>query len=290
MWTDDTQLTLAIANSLIERGDIDLDDIAKKHVEAMMSTTIGWGRSTKNSVQRIKDGAHWSVSGEKGGAGNGVAMKIAPIGAYLFARYLKMQEQYAGPEFAEKWMEFYEDVYSKVTSISLMTHRTRLGIASGLAQVEATFAGLMGEKKDRFPGFFINGALTGSVLGEARFILAGEEKDELSERMEEIKTGQLYRYMSIPQLAEKFGGGTCYAYNSVPFSYAAFLTDPRSIDTLYDVASAGGDTDSNASIVGGLLGAFNGTKIFPQHLIDGLWRKDEIMKTAEEFCNKFFRD
>lgn len=62
-----------------------------------------------------------------------------------------------------------------------------------------------------------------------------------------------------------------------------FLRKPHSIEALYDVISAGGDTDTNGSMVGALLGALNGPNIFPDHLIEGLDQEKEIMLVANRF-------
>ena len=91
---------------------------------------------------------------------------------------------------------------------------------------------------------------------------------------------------SIDVTAEKFGKLSCYCYDSVPGSHAFFLQNPRSIHSLYNVVNAGGDTDSTGSMVGSLLGAYNGVSIFPQKLIDGLDKKDEIIALAEKLCDK----
>src|SRR3990172_11810807 len=87
-WTDDTQLSLAVAESLIANGKIDMDDLAARHVAALPTAKqFGWGRSTRKSVTRLSQGVHWSESGKSNepnqGMGNGVAMKVAPIGAWL---------------------------------------------------------------------------------------------------------------------------------------------------------------------------------------------------------------
>ncbi|MBI2633668.1 MAG: ADP-ribosylglycohydrolase family protein [Parcubacteria group bacterium] len=53
------------------------------------------------------------------------------------------------------------------------------------------------------------------------------------------------------------------------------------------MVNAGGDTDTNGSIVGSLLGALKGVSVFPKHLIDGLWQKEKILDTANRFCDTF---
>ena len=39
---------------------------------------------------------------------------------------------------------------------------------------------------------------------------------------------------------KEFGGGTCYVYDSLPFTYMFFVKN-QGMDALYDCASAGGN-------------------------------------------------
>ncbi|MFM9597288.1 ADP-ribosylglycohydrolase family protein, partial [Streptomyces scabiei] len=70
--------------------------------------------------------------------------------------------------------------------------------------------------------------------------------------------------------------GSCYCYDSVPFTYMFFTRSPMTLETLFETVSAGGDADSNGSMVGNLLGALHGSSIFPQHLIDGLKDREKL--------------
>lgn len=270
-WTDDTQLTVAIAESLIEKGTIDLDDVAAQHIKAMKECDIGWGKSTKESIQRIKDGIHWKESGNPDGAGNGVAMKVAPIGAYLVAKL--------SPAF-KSWV-LDEKEKRVITALAFMTHQNRMAISSAFAQIFAITSCL--EKENFSTDDFFRRVVVGCVIGEGQV-----ESDKLLERIKLIQK-IMHKGVALTddQIIKTFDQGTCYVYDSLPFSYAFFLRNPYSIETLYDVISAGGDTDTNGSMVGALLGALNGIQIFPQHLIDRLWRKDEIVEISNRFCNRF---
>jgi ADP-ribosylglycohydrolase len=73
----------------------------------------------------------------------------------------------------------------------------------------------------------------------------------------------------------------------LPFTYAFLVRNPGNIEELYECASAGGDTDSNASMLGALQGALHGTSFFPKALVDGLDRKNEIIKLADSFSERF---
>ena len=70
--------------------------------------------------------------------------------------------------------------------------------------------------------------------------------------------------------------GAGYVLESLTIAVAA-LMDPRSLeDVIVDVVRIGKDTDSNAAIAGGLLGARDGEKAVPER-----WR--EKLQFAKEF-------
>ena len=83
--SDDTQLSLAVARSLINNG-FSLESLADKHVAAYRQAPriaegvpCGWGGSTVRAVERMISGIPPRESGEKDKAGNGVVMKMAPL-------------------------------------------------------------------------------------------------------------------------------------------------------------------------------------------------------------------
>ena len=74
-WTDDTQLTLAIANSIIRCGSTNYDDIACAHINAFENLELrGWSGTTKQSCRRLAQGTSRIRSGKQGSACNAVAM------------------------------------------------------------------------------------------------------------------------------------------------------------------------------------------------------------------------
>ncbi len=289
-WTDDTQLTLAIAKSLISKGQIDLDDMAREHIKALEEGDVGWGKSTKTSILKIKNGVHWLQAGNLGGAGNGVAMKIAPIGAFLSSRYDDIIGKFP---FSLEALRHDKNI-DLIVRLTLMTHRSDMAISSALAQVYAVVYCLKGRSKDFNAQRFCFAACAGAHEGYCQHGYFGDIArltDNLPRTLEWLRDRTIFgkiRDMTDEDIIKKFNGGTCYVFNSLPFSHAFFLRKPHSIEALYDVVNAGGDTDSNGSIVGSLLGALHGTSIFPKQLIDNLWRKDEIVEIADEFYTKFF--
>lgn len=296
MWTDDTQLTLAIAKSLIKKGAIGMDDIIQEHIKAMDESDIGWGRSTLESVQRLKNGVHWSMSGNIGGAGNGVVMKISPIAAFFAKANFGLPEaNFKDCVFPSEYLiGRVKNAYKQIVQVTLMTHCSDMACTSSVLQLFLLELLLRGRKLEEF--YYISTAI---------FLRPGQEgeSDTLEERVcrlayayfsdwdEMIVEDDFLDYLasinSVEKSLELFGGATCYVKNSLPFTYSCFFRNPRNIEAMYEAVNAGGDTDTNASMVGALLGANNGTKIFPDHLIDGLWRKEEILKIANDFCDRF---
>jgi ADP-ribosylglycohydrolase len=267
-WTDDTRLTLAVAESLIGRNGFDMDDIAQKHIEAFQSSARSdWGGTTREAIQRLIQGVHWSesaVTGPKRGFGNGVVMKIAPLGAYFASA--------EGSIFG---------MLEMIRNFTFMTHKTSIAMASAVVHSLAVADCLILNPKEFSGDQFVHESImrTGAVLDPT---LPG---DDLRKRLAKLEG--INKNTSLKEISDKFPGNPFSIDVSIPVSYAAFLKYPKSIEAIYDAVALGGDTDSNASIAGGLLGALNGTNVFPEHLIDGICDKETIIDVAERFCQVF---
>lgn len=279
--TDDTQLTITVAEALIEAEGIDLDIQAKHHVKAYKKHTGGWGRTTKEAIEKLASGVHWKDSGmysptekrEEGGKkpsprgfGNGVAMKAGPFGVYMSAS-------------AWDW----KDIADKLADFTGMTHPTSMAVSSCFAHAYAVYCCMVSEpeKFDIHIQNFVNLVANASEMGK-KYYPDTLNKDDITERFKLLNA-----HMTTEEIIKAFGKGTYYVYDSLPFTYAFFVRNPTNIEELYECASAGGDTDSNASMLGALLGALNGTSIFPKALVDGLAGKNDLIKLADAFSERF---
>ena len=273
--TDDWQLTKAVARAMITTGRFDLDEIAVEHAKEFAVSVRGWGSSTREAVQRIVEGVHWKEAGktdqENRGVGNGVCMKASPAGLYMALT----NPQCNNPP----WDEHVQNI----ADMAIMTHYTSIAVTSGFAHAFATWRCFESTPKSFHKGLFVDAMIECAKLG--RTFCPGTLKDDIQTRFEKLRR-ENYTPQEIID-PELFGGGTCYVFDSLPFTYAWFLRNPNSIESLYDCISAGGDTDSNGSMIGGLLGALHGASIFPQHLIDGLENKDEVLEVADQFYERF---
>jgi len=82
--TDDTQMTLALAQSLVESEDLDMDDVAARFLAWYRSMPKDIGGTTRAALGLLESGVPWNVAGERvaqGGraAGNGTVMRCAPV-------------------------------------------------------------------------------------------------------------------------------------------------------------------------------------------------------------------
>ena len=275
MWSDDTQLTLAVAESIIETGRLNLESQARWHLRLLDEFgDLGLGGTTRDAFARLRAGVHPSESGRtdnpKRGMGNALPMKISPVGAYLAAA--SAGNKHLGGD------------WRNITALTAMTHNTSIAAQSAYAHAYAVCHCLLTAPDDLHRGEFLEAANFMMDLANQSLPSAGPEN--LSERFRDNILGRASR-MTPAEIATYFHGGDPFlVYNSLPVAYACFLRNPNSVQALYDAVAAGGDTDTNSSIAGSLVGALNGSGIFPQSLVNGLMHRDRILDTADRLCTR----
>lgn len=88
-YTDDTEMALAVLETLRRHGAIDRDELARRFATRYRENPLrGYGGGAHTVLQAIGAGVRWRVAaGElfegQGSYGNGGAMRSAPVGAYF---------------------------------------------------------------------------------------------------------------------------------------------------------------------------------------------------------------
>jgi ADP-ribosylglycohydrolase len=263
-WTDDTVLTLAVTYGLID-NPFNMEAQVKYHIDAFNLSTSGWGGTTKRAIKELCNGVNWKKSGAKPGTGNGVPMKIAPVGACL-----------------AKFNQKRGDILEFIVNLSTMTHDSSISVSAALAQASAIEYCMNCTPVSFNSDEFIKTICQASLMGE------DVKKDTITDRLyDRLKEMNIYMRRADAIIIEDFKGG-CYCFQSLPLVFAFFLKYYKNkYEGLYEIIAAGGDTDSNASMFGALLGTLYGESVFPKHLIDGLKDKSVLLTAADNFCTKF---
>jgi len=271
--SDDWQLTLAVAGSLLDRKSFDLLDIALRHVVEMKTRTPSWGRATKNAVQEIAEwfqsagtsGRHpanvrtWLKDGS--GGGNGVGMKIAPLA--IFAAITESTDKQLAASCRE---------------LGQMTHNDPRAWLAAVALATAILECLRGESD---PRVIVLRALEVVRQEEFRGDYDWRDVPKLSEAIEKILDS---RATASAEALRKTAGVSCFAMESIPFVLGSFLRHPIDIRTgVLEVLNAGGDTDSNIGMYAALAGAFAGLESIPEEWRKNIPDSEVAVKIAKRF-------
>lgn len=221
-YSDDTQMSLMVAESLIAHDGFNPDDLSQRYVEWMTSGRArGWGRTTLAAIQNLMAGKHWSESGIVGSLGNGTAMRAAPFGVY-----------------------FRDDLelLVKVVKIdSAITHASEDAEAGALAiALAAAYAAL----RD-----------TDNLLEKIHPYLPDSKVKNTIYSLDALVNSS----MISPSQALKVLGTKANVQETVPAALYCFLKCRAFWGGVETAIRAGGDTDTTAAIVGALFGAQNGT-------------------------------
>lgn len=241
--TDDTQLTLATCEAIIQTGRVTPESIAKRMLWWYnQGKLVGLGSSTLKALRDLQMGAHWGLSGRGGeyAAGNGAAMRIAPLAFFIDP---------------EQTREVIRDVCN-------ITHKNDEAYVGCLAVIYAIHF-IIHEKWDddktlielivpHLPDTGVRDNLIKLLTEKPRHIVA----------------------------AAKMLGTSGHVIESVPFAiFAAQQVKHLSVsDILTHIIQSGGDTDTNASIAGQIMGAFLGS--YDASLFSRVRENELIIQTA----------
>jgi len=272
--TDDWQLTKVVLISIIRTGGWNQERAILAHVDALRSTTFGWGKGSVSAVQEIidglRDGRSPPTPKPKQGLGNGVIMKVAPL-----AHFHALMQHHGQTENLKLLVAYtkelgaitHSDPRAWISAFAIASLITRCVLHAGEARIE-----------DRH--IF---ALARNVgLIERCFV------DNPSRRVLEELIGNVpYCTHGSSYLHERFGSGFT-ALETLPFTIGTFLRHQKDFESgVLEAVNAGGDTDTNASIVGALIGATVGIEGIPRKWREFRPEYKEALSLGEELCGLF---
>jgi ADP-ribosylglycohydrolase len=247
-WTDDTKMMLCHARSIVERGRVDSDDTALKFVQWFASNDWrGMGGATYESIQRLRSGVPPDESGKKGemAAGNGVAMRIAPVGLVDCLDLERLRED--------------------CRAAAIITHDNPEAVAGGQAVAYAVARGARGDLE---PATLIPDTV--EFIGPCK----------VAENLQ-LAASFLDTDMEISEALARLGTSG-YVVETVASAFFSFLRAPDDFEETVSRAVEGGlDADTTGAVAGSVSGAFNGLEAIPERWQLGVEAADEILGLAE---------
>jgi ADP-ribosylglycohydrolase len=259
-YTDDTQLTLALAETYIANRGFKGFDFAKRLAEFWArGEIIGPGISCSEAVANLSRGKSWRNSGDiEGKAGNGTAMRASPVGLWNYDDHAQMKKD----SIAQ----------------SQITHKDPRAKAGAAAVAFAVGYNLAHETIE--PEIFSNACadfindLSPEFSDYVRRLHGWLAKEEQIAVLEISCAGWLTPPRWIDQI-------TPFVIPSVLIALYNFLRSPDDFTlTVKRTLQAGGDVDTTASIAGAISGSFTGTRGIPRSLAEDLYQSDMVANTG----------
>jgi len=250
--TDDTQLTLATCEAILEAGRVEPASIARQFCQWYQARRIrGLGSSTLKAIRDLLAGGHWATSGAAGeyAAGNGAAMRVAPL-AFLLDPDDNLQRQL-------------------IRDVCFITHRHDEAYLGGLAVLRAIRLMAFAENN---PGLHILSSIA-DQLPDSRV------RDQL------LALAELPLESPLTDVGRRYGNSG-YVVKSVPLAIysAQRITRQPFMGVLKEIVAAGGDTDTIAAMTGQIMGAYLGIQGLPDESIAQIAPLDGFAETVELFA------
>jgi len=252
--TDDTAMARNLVRSLAERGGLDVDDLAARHLAWFASDPPDVGNLTSRVLSRAAAGvpmpeaarAVWEERGPEVSAGNGSVMYCAPLGAAYANRR--------------------EELLEAAPSLSALTHFDERCRTAVLAVTLAVAALVRGET----PPAALEDAIGTTIDRDG-----GEELEFL------LGAAGTVRPIDGPDQ-----GFVLFTAGLALQALHRVADEPEPTGgaverELRRVVAFGGDTDTNAAVAGALLGAWAGASGLPRAWLQHLQERTEIQQEAE---------
>lgn len=248
-WTDDTQMALDLAESLLEAGGLDAERLARRFA-ASYRWSRGYGPTTAKVLKFIARGEDWRRANRSiypdGSFGNGGAMRSPVIGLF----------------YAERPGE----LTAAARLAASITHAHALGIEGAILLATATALVLK----------------AGSVYDIIEGARTWCEQEEFTSRL--ALAASWLRTKQMPDAAavvNHLGNGIAASQSCVTSLYIGlrFLEDSFE-DMMAFTIRCGGDVDTIGAMAGALWGTARGASSLPAEQLERLEQKDRIERVA----------
>lgn len=260
MCSDDTEHTVFVAQALLAHpSDVNLfrKSLAWSLRWWLLALPAGVGLATGKSIIKLWLGFNPKKSGVYS-AGNGTAMRVAPIGAF-FAHQPALLNAY-------------------VNASTLMTHTDNKAFI-GAKAIADVIAWIWRENLTVKP-----------TITEFIALLRQVDSDTEWQALVDMIQQGLQQALNVDQFADLMGlnhGITGYIYHTVPMVLYAWYTHFGDFtQTLTSILNCGGDTDTTGAIVSALAGSVTGEKGIPLHWINTIFEYPRSVKFLRKLADR----
>lgn len=258
--SDDTQQTMLVAEILLDCGVMDPVELSVR-LQDWVTFGVGKGRATVEAIRRLASGVPWHAAGSPS-AGNGAAMRVAPIGLRRWR------------DRSLRWTE--------AALCAMPTHHDPMAIASAVVMADAV-ASLVATAPEDFDGRrFVEDLARTADAWDPRQLPERRDpasRTSLGDRMREVPA-----YVDADPAAairDHFWSGA-FVLESLPTALWCFLRHPHDPgEVLREALLVGHDTDTVASFAGTLAGALSGASQLPASLLEQVEEGDRLTADAQ---------
>jgi len=257
LFTDDTQMSIAIAEALVRAGD---DQDIEAIMEAVKDEFIKWRHSPENNrapgktcligIANMERGVHWSESGVARSKGCGSAMRVAHIGYFYQNEPEKLK------------------LVAQASGICTHGHRTAVAASIGAAYLVK---------------LAIDGVEPKNMISETLSFTTGISKEfdsaisKVSECLDWPDEEKALKYLGEGWVGEEAVALALYCFLKHTGDYRT---------TVLRAANTNGDSDSIACIAGGISGAYLGIDAIPEKWIKNIEKTEYLDNLAERLSKK----
>ncbi|MBI2964545.1 MAG: ADP-ribosylglycohydrolase family protein [Deltaproteobacteria bacterium] len=254
--TGDTQMTIALAEWLLEHEILDGGELARG-IQRRYDPDRNYGRTTADFLRRLKGGERWDTAAShafaRGSFGGGAAARIAPC-ALLFHSDRATLERVA-------------------ETSALVTHCHPLGVAGAVLQARQIALALENH---------------GGVLDAIAFVVELRSTTATIEFRQKLRAVEecLERRASAKTVRDRLGCNAT-ALGSVSTALYCFLSRGQSLEEAIAFAvNLGGEAHSIGAMTGAIAGAFHGASAIPPRWLDALERGEEGREALERLADR----
>jgi poly(ADP-ribose) glycohydrolase ARH3 len=258
-WTDDTQMSVDVIESLLACKKVEQNDLARRFARSYRWSR-GYGPGAAKLLKRIRQGESWQIANRivypDGSFGNGGAMRAAPIGLFY------------GAERERRLVRAVRDA-------TIVTHAHPIG-QDGAVVIALTTALVCQDHPVQ------------EILKRLRLYI---QTIDLQNRLAVAEKLLRADHLVLPNQVASELGNSIRAKDScvTAFSIGLALREAPFSELLAYVRAVGGDTDTIGAMAGAIWGAACGYRQLPEDLLNQLEQREYLEELAHRFADAVVR-